>query len=101
MVCVCRLITPMFSNSHARVRYAACQCVYVLLLVALFACANHSRLQWTAMYGLGGNTTRVFQTDVNYANGADYGKLRMKAMECIGLIGPSSLSFYCFGDLVY
>jgi hypothetical protein len=51
------------------------------------------------MYGLGGNTTRVFQTDVNYANGADYGKLRMKAMECTGLIGPSS--FYCFGDLVY
>jgi hypothetical protein len=51
------------------------------------------------MYGLGGNTTRVFQTDVNYANGADYGKLRMKAMECTCLIGPSS--FYCFGDLVY
>jgi hypothetical protein len=74
-------------------------CVCVCGLVALFAFTNHSRLQWTAMYGLGGNTTRVFRTDINYVNGADYRKLSVKAMEYTGLIGPSS--FYGFGDLFY
>ena len=61
-----RLVTPMFSDSHPRVRYAACQCVYILLHIALFACTKHSRLQWAAMCGLGGNTTRVSRTDVNF-----------------------------------
>lgn len=46
-VCVCRLVTPMFSDSHQRVRYANCQCVYVLLLIALFPCTDHLRFQWT------------------------------------------------------
>jgi hypothetical protein len=68
MGCVCGLVTSMFSDSHPRVRYAACQRVYVLLHIALFACTNHSRLQWTAMYGLGGNTTRVSRTDINLIN---------------------------------
>jgi hypothetical protein len=68
MVCVCRLVTPMFSDSHPRVRYANCQCVYVLLLIAFFVYTDHSIFQWTAMYGLRGNTTRVSQTDVNLTN---------------------------------
>jgi hypothetical protein len=66
--CVYRLVMLMFSDSHPQVHYEDCQCVYVLLLIALFACPDHSRFQWTAMYGLGGNTTRVSQTDVNLIN---------------------------------
>ena len=42
--------------------------MYVLWLIAVLACTDHSRFQWTAMYGLGGDTTRVSQTDVNLIN---------------------------------
>jgi hypothetical protein len=58
----------MFSDSHPQVRYANCQCVYVLLLIAFFAYTDHSIFQWTAVYGLRGNTTRGSQTDVNLIN---------------------------------
>jgi hypothetical protein len=44
-VCVCRLVTPMFSDSHQRVRYANCQCVYVLLRISLCPCTDHLRFQ--------------------------------------------------------
>jgi hypothetical protein len=68
MVYMCRHVTPMSSDSHLRVHYAACQCVYVLLPIAILAFVNRSILQWSAMYGPGGNTTRVLRTDENLVN---------------------------------
>jgi hypothetical protein len=51
---------------------------------------------------VGQNYSRIMPLSLKVlrnVNGADYRKLRVKAMECTGLIGPSS--FYCSGDLVY
>ena len=42
-------------------------CTYYYLLLFL-ARINRSRLQWSAMYGLGGNTTRISQADENLIN---------------------------------
>jgi hypothetical protein len=68
MVYMCGHVAPMPSDSHLRVHYAACQCLYVLLPMALLAFINRSILQWSAMYGLGGNTTRVSRADENLTN---------------------------------
>jgi hypothetical protein len=65
MVYIFRHVTPVSSDSQLRVHYTACQCVYVLLPMALLAFINRSILQWSAMYGLGGNTTRVSRADEN------------------------------------
>jgi Vacuolar 14 Fab1-binding region len=39
---IVEMVVPMFQDSHPRVRYAACQCVYVGFLspISFFLCAD-------------------------------------------------------------
>ena len=66
-ICICKFIMQLVLQVH----YAACQCVYVLLPIALLPFINHSILQWSAIYRLWGNTsytTRVSWADENLIN---------------------------------